>query len=178
MRHWEEVWRFDTARFAVVAEVTDCEDSPSDQLDEESCEDIRNGRVRWFDARVRVLDSDGEEMGADYLGCCAYRSAVDLFRDHATGTKEARALRRKHASILQSMRRTRDKWPRSRRALVGMLEEAREVREDLARVNKMLRNNALLNPPVSYCTYGPDMVRSAIAEARATMARRYAEVTR
>ncbi len=29
---WDEIWRFETARFAVVAEVTPCEDDPADSF--------------------------------------------------------------------------------------------------------------------------------------------------
>jgi len=80
--HWEECWRFETARFAVVFEVTPCQDDPADSFeDDESVQDIREGRVDWFDCRVRVL-CDDREIGADYLSCCAYTNVREFYESH------------------------------------------------------------------------------------------------
>jgi hypothetical protein len=141
---WESVWEFNTARFRIVAEVTPCEDDPADSFDFDSdIEAVRNGDVAWFDARVRIL-MDGECVGADYLGCCAYSDPLDLFRHHSTLTRQLRRLRG----------RTDRKSRRERKAL-----------------RQCLSNNAMLDPPVIYCEYGPSMVLQAISEARATLAR-------
>jgi len=149
-QQWSEVWRFKTARFAIVAEVTDCEDDPADSFEfPQDIEAVRNGSVAWFDARVRVLlrnddGEDSEELGADYLGACAYDRPIDLFRHHATLVAELRRLRGK---------------------------TDRKSRRDRKALRACLANNLQLNPPVTYCEYGPDMVRQAIREARANVAR-------
>ena len=81
MTHYEEIWRFETARFAVVFDV--CEDEWQDlSWDEDGsvCEDLENGNLVAFYARVRVL-LDGREIGADHLGECIYKSARE-FIDH------------------------------------------------------------------------------------------------
>lgn len=149
-RHYEEIWRFETARFAIVAEVTPCEDDPADSF--QFAEDIamvREERVAWFDARVRVLlvGDDGQEddeLGAGYLGCCAYDDPADLFRHHASLTRELRQLRGK----------TDAKSRKARKAL-----------------KEVLANNIQAKPPVIYCEYGPAMVREAIADARRNVAK-------
>lgn len=80
---WEECWRFETANLAVVFEVTPCEDDPADSLDDEAVADIMGGCVEWFDARVRVLlVPEGQELGADYLGCCAYNTVREFYESH------------------------------------------------------------------------------------------------
>lgn len=83
----DAVWSFETARFFVgfYAEPEDMD--PADQSeDQEDIADIRNGRVDYFCAAIRVyLKSDDaygwEEIGSEYLGACAYRHASD-FRNH------------------------------------------------------------------------------------------------
>ena len=84
IRH-NTVWSFETDRFFVgfYAELED--EDPSDQFDEIDVAAIREGRVDYFCAVIRVyLKSDDayswEEIGWDYLGSCAYRHASD-FRD-------------------------------------------------------------------------------------------------
>lgn len=148
MERWERVWEFNTARFTIVGEVTPCDTDPRDHFEfPEDIEAVESGRVSWFDARVRVL-LDGEEVGSDYLGCCAYDTPEELFRHHATLTAELRQLR--------------GKTDRKSRLARKQLKEC-------------LTNNASLNPPVVYCEYGPSMVSEAIEDARKTLAR-YATV--
>lgn len=89
---WDEIWRFETPRFLVIAEATDCPDDPADSFERsDDIEAVRSGNVAWFDARVRVVLKDGDiELGSDYLGACAYDDPADLFRDHARGTRRHR----------------------------------------------------------------------------------------
>lgn len=145
MAYWEKVWSFETPKFQVLAEATDCTDDPRDSFQfDEDIEAVTSGRVAWFDARVRVIHREsGLELGADYLGGCAYKYPLDLFRDHARLTKQLKQLRGKRDA-------------KSRR-------ERKAIRECLA-------NNLMLDPPVCYGDYGPIMVRQAIGEARKTLA--------
>lgn len=149
--HWEEIWQFNTARFRIVAEVTDCEDDPADSFSmQKDIDMVREGRVKWFDARVRVLlitgdhESDVEELGSDYLGRCAYDRAIDLFRHHASGVARLRRLRGRTDS---------------------------NSRRERKRIEEWLANNLKLNPPHTYGEYGPDMVREAVRDARRTLAK-------
>jgi hypothetical protein len=51
---------------------------PADSFDrEEDIDAVRSGAADWFQARVRVT-LDGQEIGTDYLGGCAYASASDF----------------------------------------------------------------------------------------------------
>lgn len=87
---WEECWRFETANLAVVFEVTPCEDAPEDHFEfPEDIKAVRSGAVEWFDARVRVLLlptgnelGKGQELGADYLSCCAYNTVQEFYQMH------------------------------------------------------------------------------------------------
>lgn len=142
---WDEIWRFETPRFLVIAEATDCPDDPADSFERsDDIEAVRSGNVAWFDARVRVVLKDGDiEIGSDYLGACAYDDPADLFRDHARGTRRLRDLRGRTDS-------------KSRR-------EHKALRIELA-------NRAAINPPCVYCYYGPEMVQIALRNARETLA--------
>lgn len=55
--------------------------APEDQFDgEHAAEDIaaiREGRCEWFTAKVTASKA-GIELGADYLGCCAYLKFSDF----------------------------------------------------------------------------------------------------
>jgi len=81
-QHWENYWRFTTARFEVLFDVASCEDDPADSFQfQDDIDAVRNETVCWFDARVRVL-CDGEEVGSDYLGCCVYNSIEEFYTSH------------------------------------------------------------------------------------------------
>ena len=183
---WDEVWRYETPRFLILAEVTPEEEHPGDLFnDQAAIDDILEGRVAWFQARVRVLtkDEDGradEELGSDYLGGCAYEHPIDLFRDHAGGLREKiRDLRQnitnyhKHAKYCLS-KRLPAHWQEgySQRSIQNDLGGAAEARKELARLLPYLRKADRGETPYGY--YGPSMVREAIAEARRTLARQAA----
>lgn len=165
MQHWSEVWSFRTAHFTILAEVTECQDDPADSFDDaETVAEIRAGKYEWFDARVRVLLNEEEIGGGDYLGACAYARPIDLFRDHAGYTAQLRYLRQKHAQRLTTARYWRKEGMTA--APARLLAECARLRGEIGEILKILRNNAMINPPVSYGSYGPDMVRCAIADAR------------
>ena len=175
-QEWVEVWRFETARLAVVAEITDCLDDPADSFQfPEDIESVRSGRVAWFDARVRVLDLEsGQGYGADYLSCCAYDKPEELFRAHATTQADLRDLRRKYFRILEHVRHLRRRPLNSgirARSIATELAEARDVAQHIGRLKVELANRGAVNPPGVYCYYGPDMVRQACGEARKTLAK-------
>jgi hypothetical protein len=83
MGRWETVWQFKTRNLRITLDITECLDDPADQFeeDDQTVQDIRNGYTAWFDARVRV-STDGQEIGADYLGGCAYRYHEDFYTEH------------------------------------------------------------------------------------------------
>lgn len=184
-KQWYEVWSFQTANLRVVAEVTPCEDDPADHFGfPEDIEAVRSGKLEWFDARVRVLMCDPDdnpdypdwsiELGADYLSGCAYARPKDLFRHHATLARQLCKLRHEHMVLRGHMRRTRKETPGDLGLAAAWAERLSETRREIAGLKRVLANNAALNPPVSYCEYGPDMVREACREARHTLRRMHA----
>lgn len=80
--HYEEIWRFDTARYTVALEVAPEDMDPADSFEfPEDIEAVRSGAVEWFTARVAVY-RDGAEVAADYLGGCAYRTFEEFYTSH------------------------------------------------------------------------------------------------
>lgn len=82
-------WSFETAQFFVGFYAEDEDVDPSDDIedDSETIEAIRNGDLTWFCAAVRVYlksddDYDWQEIGTDYLGCCAYNSVREFYTGH------------------------------------------------------------------------------------------------
>jgi hypothetical protein len=75
---WTEIWKFETAHCAVVFCVTPEEDDPAGHFEDDAIvAAIRSGDLAWFTARVTV-EKHGIEIGADYLGGCAYDSPEDF----------------------------------------------------------------------------------------------------
>lgn len=81
MARYEEMWRFETARFAVIWDVTPSEDVDL-SWDEtgETAENLNSGLWVAFDSRMRV-ELDGVEIAADYL-CGSIYEHIREFRDH------------------------------------------------------------------------------------------------
>lgn len=77
------VWDFKTANFRVALECTpDYELDLSWDEDGSVLRDLENGNLFAFVAKVAVYDlTTGNEIGADYLGSCIYKSVED-FIDH------------------------------------------------------------------------------------------------
>ena len=79
----EEVWRFETARFAVVARVEPEDMDRADSFEfPEDIEAVRNGSVEWFQVMVTVETHDGRVLGRDSLGGCAYATVREFFTSH------------------------------------------------------------------------------------------------
>jgi len=79
----EEVWRFETARFRVVARVEPEDMDPADSFEfEEDIAAVRNGSVEWFQVLVTVETHDGRVLGRDSLGGCAYANVREFFTSH------------------------------------------------------------------------------------------------
>lgn len=77
------VWTHETARFRVTLHVEPEDMDPADSFEfAEDIEAVRNGDVEWFYARVIVTGPDGEELGSDSLGGCAYNSVREFFTAH------------------------------------------------------------------------------------------------
>lgn len=65
-------------RFYAMPEHTD----PSGEFDDGgfTARQIAEGNMEWFTACVTASKA-GVELGADYLGCCAYESAADFLEE-------------------------------------------------------------------------------------------------
>lgn len=80
---YETIWKFETARFVIMCDVAPEDMDPADSFQfDADIEAVRNGEVEWFCVRVQVCTKDGTQLGADYLGGCAYKSASDFVTDH------------------------------------------------------------------------------------------------
>lgn len=87
----DAAWSFETARLFVgfYAEPEDMDPADSFEFPED-IKAVRNGDVEWFCAAVRVYlkgedgayCTDWREIGADYLGGCAYHSVHDFYTSH------------------------------------------------------------------------------------------------
>ncbi len=79
----ETVWEFQTANFRVELAVRPEETDPADSFEfDDDIEAVRNGTVEWFTAVVTVYGPDGEDLGVDALGCCAYRAVDEFIAGH------------------------------------------------------------------------------------------------
>lgn len=84
------LWQFQTGRFDIILDVAPEEMDPADSFEfDDDIDAVRNGEVDWFFARCRVL-FDGEEVGDDTLGGCAYKSASDFVTEHRDPNPMAR----------------------------------------------------------------------------------------
>jgi len=107
---WETIWTFETARFCVACDVTPEDMDPADSFDrEEDIDAVRSGALDWFQARVRVT-LGGYEIGADYLGGCAYTHCVDFVK----GENRNGYFRDMVRHALQEARATLAKTPKMR----------------------------------------------------------------
>lgn len=115
---WDEIWRFDTARFSIVGSI-----APDDQpWDGEG--PAPEGSA--FLARVAVYFENEEELGSDVLGGCWYDDPRDFFRVE---------------SIASAKRDARKAW---RDAMARkQLDKAAEARRELARWHDLERRGVL-----------------------------------
>lgn len=167
-----EMWRFETARFAVVWTIHGCYDLDlSWDTTGEVAEKLESGEYQAFDSEIAVY-LDGREIAADYLGGSIYADPAD-FRDHiglskrATADKAradiraAKAAFRDRAAHLQGKR---NRGEIGRRYYNNSMMSARaRIREaaDLYR-----REVDYVNSSGTRGSYFSDMVRTAVADAR------------
>lgn len=87
---WNNVWKFETARFAVSLD-WQYEESPDLSWDDEgdTIAKLESGELGNFTFRVCVT-CDGREVGSDYLGNSIYADPAD-FRDHLGLAAKSRA---------------------------------------------------------------------------------------
>lgn len=78
---WEEMWRFETARFVVKWEITtDYDVDLSWDETGETRKKLESGLWECFQSRV-VVELNGRVIGEDYLGGSIYENPSE-FRDH------------------------------------------------------------------------------------------------
>jgi len=81
MRHWEKIHTDVVDGFDVALYVAPEEDDPADHFeDAEIVQDIREGRLDWFIAKVSA-SKHGVELADDYLGACCYESTNAFIKD-------------------------------------------------------------------------------------------------
>jgi len=167
-----EMWRFETARFAVVWTISDCYDLDlSWDATGEVREKLESGEYQAFDSAVTVY-LDGREIAADYLGQSIYADPAE-FRDHiglskrATADKAradiraAKAAFRDRAAHLQGKR---DRGEIGRRYYNNSMASARAKIREAAELYR--RKIGYVNGPGTCGSYFADMVHAAIADAR------------
>ena len=81
MRHWEKIHTDVVDGFDVTLYVTPEDENPADHFkDAEIVQDIREGRLDWFIAKVSA-SKHGVELADDYLGACCYESTNSFIKD-------------------------------------------------------------------------------------------------
>jgi len=77
------VWEFSTRNYRVALEIMPEDLDPADSFEfQEDIDAVRSGAVEWFQARVVVYGPDGEELGSDSLGGCAYATVREFYTSH------------------------------------------------------------------------------------------------
>lgn len=80
--YWEKVHEEEYNGFNIILELSPETDAPDWDFEDEAerkklFEDIENGNLLWFVARV-AAQKDGITLGDDYLGGCCYKDAQDF----------------------------------------------------------------------------------------------------
>lgn len=75
-----EMWRFETARFAVVWSISPSKYPDLSWADQETLDNLESGFWTCFDSKVKVT-LDGVEIAADYLGESVYENPSDFRAD-------------------------------------------------------------------------------------------------
>lgn len=78
---WQSLWDFRTKHYHVACEATYDDDTDLSWADEETLEDIREGRLTVYGVRV-VVRKAGIEIGEDSLWGCVYKDIDDFVREH------------------------------------------------------------------------------------------------
>lgn len=80
---WETHWTFETPNFTINFDVAPADMDPADSFQfEEDIAAVHNGDVEWFCCRVMVYGPDGDELGRDDLGGCAYKTIEEFYTSH------------------------------------------------------------------------------------------------
>lgn len=73
------VWEFHTKNFCVAMHAYPEDMDPASSFEfPEDITAVRTGDVDWFRVEMAVYGPNGEELGVDHLGGCAYTSAKDF----------------------------------------------------------------------------------------------------
>lgn len=82
MDEYTMAWEFRTDRFCVALEIRPEDMDPADSFEfQEDIDMVRRGAVEWFVASV-VVYLDGDEVGRDTLGGCAYTTIAEFYTAH------------------------------------------------------------------------------------------------
>lgn len=81
------LWTFETPRFCIALFAEEEDIPPEDSFGyQEDIDAVRNREVEYFCAHVGVFlkneDEPWEEIGRDYLGCCAYKTFKEFYTSH------------------------------------------------------------------------------------------------
>lgn len=165
-----EMWRFETARFAVIWTI-----SPSESCDlswDETGEtrfNLESGLWSAFDSKMSV-ELDGVEIAADYLGESIYEDPAD-FRDHigineiASKTKARKELSKAKSDYIKRIQYCQDKVQLDVWSHAAYIRNTQQARDSL-RQARLNYERAMQS--AGHCgSYFSDMVRNAISEARA-----------
>lgn len=91
MKKREFVWTHETARFLVALHIEPEDMDPADSFQfEDDIEAVRSGAVEWFCAMVEVYGPEGELLGRDTLGGCAYETVREFYTSHRNPNPEQR----------------------------------------------------------------------------------------
>ena len=85
MTYWEKVHQEEKDGLIITLELTQETDAPdwdfeSEQERQDLIEQINNGNILWFVAKVSAM-KQGIVLATDYLGGCCYDSVEDFIKD-------------------------------------------------------------------------------------------------
>lgn len=79
--HWESLWDFRTKHYHVACEVTHDDDADLSWADQETLDDISEGRLTIYGMRV-VVRKAGLEIAEDSLWGCVYKNPSEFVTEH------------------------------------------------------------------------------------------------
>jgi hypothetical protein len=166
-----EMWRFETAQFAIVWNISDCEslDLSWDETGE-TRENLESGLWEAFDSEI-VVEWNGLQIGAAYLGQSIYENPSD-FRDHigrngqALGEKAKREFRKAKADYTKRILYCRDKVQLGVWSKAHYFRSTRDDRAAMAKAKADYLHRCRIAKTGGHGSYFSGMVREAVAEAR------------
>lgn len=102
MTHYTKLWKFETARFAVILDCCDEQHPDLSWADDETLDKLNMGEWVNVSFRVRVL-CDGVEVGADYLSNSIYADVHDFHREHFGIRPKSRDAKANYGSYFTDM---------------------------------------------------------------------------